>query len=315
MIFQYTYRKTDGSIAHSHVEASSRSAAMSLVQAKGQTIIRIDVANHVSMFPARKKVRWVVAVGCILVLGFTLSLFLMLLSDSKGGVAVSDNTTKVKKVLGKPTPKPASVTRQTNEVTKVVPVITNVVPVSETMVPTNVDNTIRPGFFRPTKVLEDGTIVDMRPPPLLKDPIERAFAAIATPGGMAIPFAAAMRRFSKEQVLEMINRPVEFSNEDSEVLTLKKTALQQVKDAFKEYLAAGKDLNEAIFEVDRQMRRESVQQATAYRGLAAVASQGDAEAVNKYVKMVNEELSEKGLRLLTVPPQFKLPENTEGSNQ
>ena len=172
--------------------------------------------------------------------------------------------------------------------------------------PVSSNRVTRPRFFKPTMTLEDGSVVDLRPPPAIKDPMERALAAVATPGGMAIPFSAALRRFSKEQIMEMLARDVEFSKDESDAVVEKKVAVQQVKDMFKAYLKDGHTLDDAIREIDRQMKMESMHQAAAYKGLAMAVKTGDGELVNRYVEEQNKSLQKQGLRLLTVPPQFKV---------
>ena len=308
MTYSYTYRAANGALAIETIAADSRSAALALIWAQGRSVVNLEVVRGGKSVTRPLRVR--VSMFLLALILALIGLYSWLSNEEKTDKTdLLQQRIKKKRPTSDTTNRPSSrhsppVAKETAEVVQR--------PLVQPRTPTNEVKAIKPGFFHPTKTLEDGTVVDLRPPPMLKDPMERALVAVATPGGMAIPFAAAMRRFSKEQILEMINRPVEFLPDDSEALRLRKTTLQQVKDVFKEYLASGKDVSEAIYEVDRQMRRESAKQAVAYRGLATVMSKGDAKSVNDYVKMVNKELAEEGLRPLSVPPQFKQQISQEG---
>lgn len=304
MTFQITYRGADGARTEETVEAVSRAACLAQLKARG--IAAVSVREGASGGGARR--RWIVPVvlGGLGVAALALLLTFFAAREAPRPVAVPKAKPPVRPKVEK---RPAA--RPPTPVTEIV--VTNVVGKK------NVSNVrsnvvIRPGFFKPTRTLEDGTVVDLRPPSAIKDPMERALAAIATPGGMAIPFAAALRRFSYQELMEMLARDVEFSSEDTEIVVEKKVAVQQVKEQFRAYMREGKTLDEAIREVDRQMRAESMQQAFAYKGLAEAVRTGDAKIVNQYVEEQNKTLQEQGLRLLSVPPQFRtesVPTETE----
>lgn len=326
MTFIVTYRESSGALVDEVIESADRARCLAECRMRGITPVRIRegkntaIKSNVSGPPPSRHV--VLALWVIIILFALAGIWCWLrrketTSPSAPSPKTVPSSAKVIEVRSK------NETESAGEL-PAEPVTTNLQAKQSAVVmqplepPVSSNKVTRPRFFKPTVTLEDGTVVDLRPPPAIKDPMERALAAVATPGGMAIPFSAALHRFSKEQIMEMLARNVEFSKDDSEVVIEKKVAVQQVKDMFKLYLKDGHTLDDAIREIDRQMKRESMRQATAYKGLAMAVKSGDGELVNRYVEEQNKTLQEQGLRLLTVPPQFKaevVPVATENKNK
>ena len=307
MNFAYKTRDASGKLRKGKIDSSSRAEALDTLRSNGITVIEITPDNSQDRSITKHSSAFLIGLSSfllVIVIIFIGVMFIPYQTEKTQPEKLSTVEAKVKNISE--SIKTNSLQAKNDESSKG--------QAPQEMPEGNVSNACparSPKFFRPTKVLEDGTVVELRPPPAIKNPIERAFAAVATPGGMAIPFAAALRRFTPEQIREMIDQPVEFMPEDSEAIIQKKIAVQQVKDSFKEYLQSGKTLEQAIYEVDRQMKKESVKLATAYRGLAMVIQDGDAEAVNRYVELTNKQLTESGLRQLSVPPKFKINQKDE----
>ena len=313
MTYTVTYRERDGAKAEVEIEAASRAVCFAQCRARGiaPMSVREGQTGRCSAsqrtagsqnFQNKRLFIVLIAFGILVLLALGAWWFWGSGETRPSPVPAKPNVPKVANV--------PNIHKVLQERPTAVSVTTNApgakTDTKELSVSVQTNRTVRPRFFKPTSTLEDGTIVDVRPPPVIKDPMERALAAVATPGGLAIPFAAALRRFSKQELMEMLARNVEFAKDDSEAVVEKKVAVQQVKEQFRSFLKAGKTLDEAIWEVDRQMRMENLRQASAYKGLAEAVRTGDAALVNRFVEEQNKVLHEQGLRLLTVPPQFRI---------
>ena len=316
MTFIVTYRDNSGSLVDDVIESPDRTRCLAVCRTRGITPVRIkeggaNAARNSGVSRRPSSQRAVFALLVIFILIAAGGTWWWLCRDgatSRSSKTTSSSTQVIEAKTKSDRPYDAEYPVQRSAA----PVTTNVherqvtVETQPLEPPASSNRVTRPRFFKPTMTLEDGSVVDLRPPPAIKDPMERALAAVATPGGMAIPFSAALRRFSKEQIMEMLARDVEFSKDESDVVVEKKVAVQQVKDMFKAYLKDGHTLDDAIREIDRQMKMESMHQAAAYKGLAMAVKTGDGELVNRYVEEQNKSLQKQGLRLLTVPPQFKV---------
>lgn len=139
---------------------------------------------------------------------------------------------------------------------------------------------------------------------VFKHPIERALYALTIPNGMAIPPKSIFRRYTKEQILEMLKKPVEISPDDSEHVAERKKKTQAMKDGILDLYNRGHSLDDIIADLDKTSRSENFEMADARLGLNEAMHTGDAGKVREYVAKKNAELAAKGLEELKVPSKF-----------
>lgn len=304
MAWQVTYRNKDGKRTEEFFNADDRNALFKLLAAKGINVIRaVDVGHaQTSKQTSLALASRIIMPGAILLIALVCIGWWLLRyanESTKRPVKARSPSTTAKRSIGQTVA--GTVTESENSTGKE-SVSKSDMP--EPPAPTN--NIIQARFSRPVITLEDGTVIDARPVPSIKDPMERALAAAVVPGGMAIPFAAVASRFSEEEFMAMLRRPIEISADDSQALKERKMSVQQLKEDILDYIASGKTLQEAVSEMDYQLRKDNFALADAYKAMATVVATGDAELINAYADKLNENLTTKGLRPIKVPPKYRI---------
>ena len=161
------------------------------------------------------------------------------------------------------------------------------------------------------RTLSDGTKVQVVSRTHMTNGIERAFSTLCNPGGMAIPLSVALRRFSKEEILRIINTPMEYDKNDSEDMLARKMQIQQIKDELKGFLNDGGTLESAIAEIDRKCRRDSSYLMMMRHSMNEALATKDGEVIRAYVEKANEKLKERGMRPFEVPPRYRLDDSSD----
>ena len=189
-------------------------------------------------------------------------------------------------------------------------------------------NKVRRGVSRyqtqQMRTLADGTKVPIRSKMFFSNGVERAFSILCNPGGMVIPLSTALRRYSDEEIMRIINTPMTYNKNDPEDLMMRKMQIQQLKDEVKDFLKEGRSLKDAIAEIDKTIRRDSSYLMMMRKSLTDALRTQDGEVVRAYVKKLNEKLEARGMRKLEVPMQYRLDNageaaqseiSNEGNNQ
>lgn len=159
--------------------------------------------------------------------------------------------------------------------------------------------------FKRRRELIDGEWRVRESKAVFQHPMERALYAMTVPNGMALPPKSIFRRYTDEQILEMLKKPVEYKDGDSEIVRERKDRMQKMKDKMLSLYNLGYGLNDIITELDKNSRLENFEMADARNGLNDVMKSGDDDKVREYIKTKNAELNEKGLGGLKVPPRFR----------
>ena len=310
MTFTVTYRNATGALCEVCVEAASRTDCLAQMKTRGLAPVRVrEGAAHRAEGGAGAKSpsvpsKALFAAVCALALAVGGGVWWWLRS---GRVAEAPEGPPRKPAVAQPKPaKPAAVSVPTNAVAAV-----EATPPPVAAKPAPTGHVIKVGFTRQMVTLQDGTKVPANRP-RFTNAIERAFSTLCNPGGMAIPFSVAMRRFSDQEIRRILAQPMVYDKNDSDELLERKFAIQQLKDQFRAYLDEGKSVQEAIAEIDANVRRESVCLNMARAGLAAALRTGDGETIRAYVAEQNVELEKRGMRKLTVPPRYQLQTTTQG---
>lgn len=157
---------------------------------------------------------------------------------------------------------------------------------------------------RQMRTLEDGTRVPVTKS-IFTNGFERALSTLTNPGGMAIPFSYAIRRFSEEEIRRILATPMKYNFEDSDDVLRRKFAVQQLKDEFQGYLREGMTMKEAISEIDREVRLKNRAFNMSRAGLAEAIRSGDGATVRAFVAEQNAELDKLGMKNLAVPERFR----------
>lgn len=154
------------------------------------------------------------------------------------------------------------------------------------------------------RTLEDGTKVPIGRN-YFTNHIERALSTLCNPGGMAIPLSAALRRFSDEEIMRILNAPMEYDKNDSEFIMARKMQMQQIKGEILAYIKDGNTLRDALKEADKTIRRDGSYLMMTRKHLSDALKTGDGEVIREYVKKLNEDLVERGMRPLEIPNQYR----------
>ncbi len=324
MTFTVTYRGADGAVREERVEAAGRGECLAQCRARGIAPIsvaerrsdgKIRRSNHetrrsngdarLSIRKTQRSLLAAVAVMMVLAGGGAW----WWLGRDKARSAPESEAPKKPLIAKEVPPAPNPRAETTNAVQQAVP-MPQTTPT--TMAPTG--NVIKVGFTKQMVTLPDGTRVPANRSKFT-NAIERALSTLCNPGGMAIPFSVAMRRFSEDEIRRILNEPMVYDKNDSDDLVERKFAVQQLKDQFREYLNQGKTIPEAIAEIDANIRREGVYMNMARAGLSEALRTGDGELVRAYVAEQNVELEKRGMRKLTVPKRFQIEEEQTNTTE
>ena len=302
MRFTYTYRDRSGALSRGHVDAASRHDALAQIRRSGITPIKLvesNVSGSVWQKKGRRgitlKMKWSLGGTAVLVIVLMVVCVLRVPIQEEPPEPVSEISRTNQTSVGK-AGIPTSSVHAEDPLANMPPAVANV-----EAKPTNAIH--RAGFTRQMKTLADGTQVPLRRS-VFTNAIERAFSTLCNPGGMAIPFSLVMRRYSEEQIRRILETPMSYDPSDSEEIAQRKHVVQQLKETFRAYLAEGKSLQEAIREIDVNVRKEGFLQNLSQRGLREAIRSGDGEIVRNYVERQNEKLRAKGMRELSVPARF-----------
>ena len=225
-----------------------------------------------------------------------------------GGIAAwlvfrSEGTIQPKERMA---PRPAQIAEKTPSISAHAPV-TNVAAQTVRAKPAVTGNVTAVKQTVQMRTLEDGTQVPVSKPRFTNG-IERALSTLCNPGGMAIPLASALRRFSEAEILRILNTPMEYDKNDDKDLMARKMEMQRIKDEIRDYLNEGHTVKEAIAEADRRIRRDGSYLMMMRRTMHEALATGDGEVVRAYVKSANQKLESRGMRPFEVPQRYRLAE-------
>jgi len=316
MTFTYTYRNNSGALETDVIEAANRLQCLAELKKQGVLPIKIleggvapksgsgpsncDEGLH-EVTPAHVRMRWmIVAVTLLAICSAVVAIWYCRRPAPSVKVSVVKPVTNVTPEAGTPVQKQGAPAVKPEPVPAAVPA---------TLVAAPTNRVKRAGFTKQGRRLADGTVESDRKL-LFTNGVERALSTLCNPGGMAIPLASALRRFSDEDIKRILNEPMIYNPKDPDDYMERKFAVQQLKDQFNGLLKDGLSVRDAITEIDNEVRRENTFSMMSRVGLADAIRTGDGEVVREFIKRQNEKLVQRGMKPLAVPQQFRLEEKS-----
>lgn len=149
-------------------------------------------------------------------------------------------------------------------------------------------------------------------PPVFKDQFNRALLAACGGGGQVSALRVQYKNLGAEAFIEKLEEEIAFEDGEDVRVARMKEATAAFKKELLEYLQSGGDFAEAMDNLERMNREDRRERVAGHIALRDFARENadDPEIVKEWVRRRNEYLREKGLREMSVPPQF----NEEGNN-
>ena len=305
MKFTYRYRDPTGSAKSAVLEADNREDAFTKL--KGLGIQPLSLVSGEVIVDSKKKSVPGIAKGTIAgLVVVVVALTAWFTFDVPKAV---ENTNEIRK-LAKPkivTPKRIAMNMVPAKVDPRAPYAHQADGLVPVPAPTGAVIQVR--STRQMRTLEDGTQVPVSKS-IFTNGFERALSTLTNPGGMAIPFSYAIRRFSEEEIRRILATPMKYNFEDSDDALRRKFAVQQLKDEFQGYLKDGMTMKEAISAIDHEVRLKNRAFNMSRAGLAEAIRSGDGATVRAFVAEQNVELEKLGMKKLSVPERFREIEGT-----
>ncbi len=217
---------------------------------------------------------------------------------------VSDDIKAPKAPKGPEAPKDIQVTQPTNVVAA-----TNVTVAPKGSVYTNKVKAM--GHIQAIGI--DGKPVP-RHKPIFRKPLERALATGLMPmrsaGGSVV---ANMRKFTDEQIIEMLKEPVTISKDDTPSVIEAKLNVQELKERVLRHVKEGGSVRDVFEEIDNLACGAAHERHLTRVGLEEAKRLGDPEVVRAWVAARNAELRALGMEEIRVPAKYM--EQTENPSE
>ena len=301
MTFTVTYRDRTGAIREERVEASSRSAAMAALKARGIMPIRVEAISGAPRRKPRngedsvshKGAAYVLSVAFVLLTGGGLWWWF---GDGRGEPTLPSE----KHVVTAPTKKPSA--KPVPAVQVATPPPANVTPkqakaIASTTVKTNANGTVVEKL-----VLADGTKKTrvIPPPPVFDNACDQVIAlAISTKPGEAMPPLPDLNGIDEDFARSLLS-PIKISDDDpDDIKELKKNVIE-VKKQLVEEVKNGKSVMTALLEHQAEMARLEESRLLAIREMQRLSAEDGLEMAQEFAKRVNEDFKEKGIPAIPV---------------
>jgi hypothetical protein len=151
----------------------------------------------------------------------------------------------------------------------------------------------------------DGNPVPRRKP-IFRKPLERALATgLMTMRSAGGSVAANMRRYTDEQIIEMLKEPVTISKDDTESAVEAKLNVQELKERVLRHVNEGGNVRDVFEEIDNLACGAAHERHLTRVGLEEAKRLGDPEVVRAWVAARNAELRKLGMQEIRVPAKYR----------
>ena len=141
--------------------------------------------------------------------------------------------------------------------------------------------------------------------PIFRKPLERALATGLMPmrsaGGSVV---ANMRKFTDEQIIEMLKEPVTISKDDTPSVIEAKLNVQELKERVLRHVKEGGSVRDVFEEIDNLACGAAHERHLTRVGLEEAKRLGDPEVVRAWVAARNAELRALGMEEIRVPAKY-----------
>jgi hypothetical protein len=121
------------------------------------------------------------------------------------------------------------------------------------------------------------------------------------------------KRHTREELIAALKAPVNFNEDDTELLVASKRSVEAMKAQMVGLLEKGHSLDEVLGEIEPAVNTERAERGNAEKTLRRLMKESDPETVREYVRCANEELKAKGLKELYLPAKFRDEGQAEGA--
>lgn len=154
---------------------------------------------------------------------------------------------------------------------------------------------------RTYEVDSKGNVTDITPLPVFEDKAENGLVAMALQGGSFVP---AFSKMSDESARELLERPVDIYDDDSDDVKAKKEAVAEFKLAALAYMDAGGSYNDYVDEVYAISKLERKLSSQGLRRIIELIKDGKIEEARRFKSTLDAALKEQGLSPVNLPPKI-----------
>ena len=151
----------------------------------------------------------------------------------------------------------------------------------------------------------DGSVVTSKVEVVFKRPFERALQVALRPGGFGASSIMSMqRRYSEDQILQMLKEITRPDPEDDERVAGLKNRVQKLKEDMLLEIQKGRTVGEVIDDLRRQCATERGMINLADKTVREAVHDGDTKTVRETLEKTNRILEKNGLPPRIVTPQL-----------
>lgn len=322
MVFSVKYRKEDGTLDETTVEAESRAAVFPLLEKRGIKAIRVEdgpvkqsgwnrpksgaasgsqsakSGGKPSVLRGAVAGLFVVALSIVGCYYFTSAKPVSQPEGPKPPKPKSESIETVKpSIPKKPTAKPNKPQAVTNEVAVKKPAADERLDLTST---TNSQG----------EVMERWRTADGKtharlipPPPVFDNPIDQALSIVlSVPPGQTLPPMPSLGPKAGDQFAEALKKPIEIKDTDSEAVKRAKLIVQAGREQLLDAISRGQTVNEVLAEHCAMLNDNAKLRTEVGREYRKLIDEGDAESAELYREKANEILERAGADLV---PEYK----------
>lgn len=148
----------------------------------------------------------------------------------------------------------------------------------------------------------EGNVTDITPKAVFDNVFENQLLGMALEKGTFI--SGFVTQYTREQVVEMLQKPVEILEDDTDDVKAKKEAVADLKAAALQYLDEGGTWGQFVAEMQSYASQERSLKAKGMRKVLELARDGKVDEARAFLEEYNGILKEQGYSELKLPARF-----------
>ena len=148
----------------------------------------------------------------------------------------------------------------------------------------------------------EGNVTDITPKAVFDNVFENQLLGMALEKGTFI--SGFVTQYTREQVVEMLQKPVEILEDDTDDVKAKKEAVADLKAAALQYLDEGGTWGQFVAEMQSYASAERSLKAKGMRKVLKLAREGKVDEARAFLEEYNGILKEQGYSELKLPARF-----------
>lgn len=149
----------------------------------------------------------------------------------------------------------------------------------------------------------EGNWKDITPPPVFDNPIENQLIGLSLPDAIFIP--GLLLGYDSNDVKQILQKPVVFTDEDSEKTLRSKQAVAEMKQVILEYMDNGGTFEQFVLEMSSFAQQERILKQQCLKKVSDLLKQGLVKEARQYVAELNSALEEQGFSSVKLPKRLE----------